>query len=91
MCGCSAGESFYQSGGYFTDPNEDQYGGASRRKSKSRNLANMTREALYERAKALNIVGRSTMSKEELIEAIRARRGKPMPEKKKKRASVSRK
>ena len=37
-----------------------------------RPLEELTREELYERAKAADIPGRSAMSKEQLIEALRA-------------------
>jgi DNA end-binding protein Ku len=48
-------------------------GRGAKRAKRPRPLATRTREELYERAKALDIPGRSRMSKEELIDALRAR------------------
>lgn len=52
---------------------EQDDGGRPRRKAPARaRLEDRSRAELYERAKALDIPGRSSMSKDELIEAIRA-------------------
>ncbi|MCB0323831.1 MAG: Rho termination factor N-terminal domain-containing protein, partial [Bdellovibrionales bacterium] len=45
--------------------------GATRRNGRVRPYEERTRDELYERARELNIEGRSQMSKEELIEALR--------------------
>jgi hypothetical protein len=39
-----------------------------------RSLEELTKEELYERAQAADIEGRSTMSKDELVRALKARR-----------------
>jgi DNA end-binding protein Ku len=46
-------------------------GASSRRASVSTDLDSQTREELYERAKALGISGRSRMSRDQLVAAIR--------------------
>jgi hypothetical protein len=49
-------------------------GGASRKPgSRERSLEELTKEELYERAQAAEIEGRSTMSKDELVRALKAR------------------
>jgi DNA end-binding protein Ku len=49
-------------------------GGAKRRKSRYGTLSEASKAELYEQAKELDISGRSSMTKEELIEAIRGPR-----------------
>jgi hypothetical protein len=46
-----------------------------RRRHQNAKLDELTKEELYERARAKNIPGRSEMTKEELIAALRARGG----------------
>jgi hypothetical protein len=41
--------------------------------SRERSLEELTKEELYERAQAAEIEGRSTMSKDELVRALKAR------------------
>jgi hypothetical protein len=41
--------------------------------SRERSLEELTKEELYERAQAADIEGRSTMSKDELVRALKAR------------------
>ncbi|HVM41682.1 MAG TPA: Rho termination factor N-terminal domain-containing protein, partial [Acidimicrobiia bacterium] len=48
-------------------------GSKARGGSKTSRLEDASREELYERAKALDIPGRSTMSKKELVKAISGR------------------
>lgn len=71
MCGCNETYPAMMSGGgrYHEDFQDsidsyESYGGR-------KNLGNETKSALYERAKKINIQGRSKMNKQELIEAIR--------------------
>jgi hypothetical protein len=48
-------------------------GAASRSRPDERPLEELTKEELYERAQAAEIEGRSTMSKEQLVRALKAR------------------
>ena len=48
---------------------------SARRRRDGADLEALTREELYERARAEGIPGRSGMTKEQLIEALRARSG----------------
>ena len=47
-------------------------GGRRRSRANGGDLAGLTKDELYERAKALDVKGRADMSKEELVEALRA-------------------
>jgi DNA end-binding protein Ku len=47
--------------------------GRKRGGSRERSLEELTKEELYERAQAADIEGRSTMSKDELVRALKAR------------------
>jgi len=51
-----------------------QRGAGRKPGGRERSLEELTKEELYERAQAADIEGRSTMSKDELVRALKARR-----------------
>jgi hypothetical protein len=58
----------------LVDAGRSQFQRASRKPGgRERSLEELTKEELYERAQAADIEGRSTMSKDELVRALKAR------------------
>lgn len=58
----------------LVDAGRSQFQRATRKPGgRERSLEELTKEELYERAQAADIEGRSTMSKDELVRALKAR------------------
>jgi hypothetical protein len=58
----------------LVDAGRSQFQRATRKQGgRERSLEELTKEELYERAQAADIEGRSTMSKDELVRALKAR------------------